>query len=89
MRVVVKETHFTNNSLHSPEIVFSVCHFAMGLRGFANISDQCFSSDFEQLQPTSTHPVKQNKQLEKNLGKILNKMKILLKFSILQFKGLL
>ena len=41
----------------SPAMGFSVCHFAMGLRGFANISDQCFNSALVELQPTSTQPV--------------------------------
>ena len=40
----------------STDIAFKVCHLAMGLRGLANISDQCFSSALLELQPTSTQP---------------------------------
>ena len=49
----------------STEIAFSVCHLAIGLRGLANISDQCFSSALLELQPTSTQPGEGNmKSLE-------------------------
>ena len=40
----------------STDIAFKVCHLAMGRRGLANISDQCFSSALLELQPTSTQP---------------------------------
>ena len=40
----------------STDIAFKVCHLAMGRRGLASISDQCFSSALLELQPTSTQP---------------------------------